>query len=122
MGSLDRPGDRELWRLAGAGDGAAFGELFDRHATAVFNHLFRRTASWSEAEDLTSAVFLLAWRRRTTVVIDRESALPWLLGVANLGRAAPPRARGGRAVRLVGPGPEGGRGPAARPTPPGQSR
>jgi len=83
MGSLDRPGDQELWRLAGAGDNAAFGELFDRHATAVYNHLFRRTASWSEAEDLTSAVFLLAWRRRATVVIDRESALPWLLGVAN---------------------------------------
>ena len=83
MGSLDRPGDQELWRLAGAGDSAAFGELFDRHATAVYNHLFRRTASWSEAEDLTSAVFLLAWRRRATVVIDRESALPWLLGVAN---------------------------------------
>ena len=80
MGSPDRPGDRELWRLAGDGDSAAFGELFDRHATAVYNHLFRRTASWSEAEDLTSAVFLQAWRRRTRVVIDRESALPWLLG------------------------------------------
>jgi DNA-directed RNA polymerase specialized sigma24 family protein len=78
------PRDPERPRaLAGDGDAAAFGELFDRHATAVYNHLFRRTANWSEAEDLTSAVFLLAWRRRSEVVIDRESALPWLLGVAN---------------------------------------
>ena len=79
----DRPGDRELWRLASGGDGAAFGQLFDRHATAVYNHLFRRTANWSEAEDLTSAVFLLAWRKRSKVVLDRESALPWLLGIAS---------------------------------------
>jgi RNA polymerase sigma factor (sigma-70 family) len=83
MESLDRSGDRELWRQAGDGDSAAFGELFDRHASAVYNHLFRRTANWSEAEDLTSAVFLQAWRSRARVVIDRESVLPWLLGVAN---------------------------------------
>ena len=79
----DRPSDRELWRLASDGDGSAFGQLFDRHATAVYNHLFRRTANWSEAEDLTSAVFLLAWRKRGKVVLDRESALPWLLGIAS---------------------------------------
>jgi DNA-directed RNA polymerase specialized sigma24 family protein len=86
MGSLHPPGaagDRELWLRASDGDAAAFGELFSRHAGAVYNHLFRRVADWSEAEDLTSAVFLQAWRRRGRVVIDRESALPWLLGVAN---------------------------------------
>ncbi len=77
------PGDRVLWLRASDGDSAAFGQLFDRHSSAVYNHLFRRVADWSEAEDLTSAVFLLAWRRRGKVVIDRESVLPWLLGVAN---------------------------------------
>jgi RNA polymerase sigma factor (sigma-70 family) len=81
--STTGPGDQELWRRASDGDAAAFGELFDRHATAVYNHLFRRTANWTEAEDLTSAVFLQAWRSRGKVAIDRESALPWLLGVAN---------------------------------------
>jgi RNA polymerase sigma-70 factor (ECF subfamily) len=74
--------DRELWRRARACEHDAFGLLFDRHANAVYNHVFRRTASWSEAEDLTSAVFLEAWRRRREVVLDRDSALPWLLGVA----------------------------------------
>jgi hypothetical protein len=65
MGSLHPPGatgDRELWLRASDGDTAAFGELFSRHASAVYNHLFRRVADWSEAEDLTSAVFLQAWR------------------------------------------------------------
>jgi RNA polymerase sigma factor (sigma-70 family) len=76
-------GDRELWTRAVDGDREAFGQIFDRHATAVYNHLFRRTADWSEAEDLTSAVFLHAWRRRSEIALDRDSALPWLLGIAN---------------------------------------
>ncbi|SEN06660.1 RNA polymerase sigma factor [Actinacidiphila rubida] len=75
--------DRELWARAVDGDREAFGRIFDRHAKTVYNHLFRRTADWSEAEDLTSAVFLHAWRRRSETVLDRDSALPWLLGIAD---------------------------------------
>ena len=80
----DGPGDAEL--LA-SGTPEAFGELFDRHARAVYNHCFRLVADWAAAEDLTSIVFLIAWRRRHTVVLDGESVRPWLLGVAtNAGR------------------------------------
>jgi RNA polymerase sigma-70 factor (ECF subfamily) len=75
--------DRELWERAAAGSSEAFGQLYDRHARAIYNFLYRRTASWSDAEDLTSAVFLHAWRRRADVVLDRESALPWLLRAAD---------------------------------------
>lgn len=75
--------DRALWRRACEGEPDAFGQLFDRHARAVYNFLFRRTMSWSDAEDLCSAVFLHAWRRRGDVVLDRDSALPWLLRVAD---------------------------------------
>ena len=74
--------DAALWRAASAGSGAAFGELFDRHARAVYTFCFRATADWAGAEDLTSIVFLEAWRRRRDVRLARESALPWLLGVA----------------------------------------
>ncbi|WP_372348321.1 RNA polymerase sigma factor [Streptomyces sp. KL116D] len=75
--------DRELWARAVDGDREAFGRIFDRHGKAVYNYLFRRTADWAEAEDLTSTVFLHAWRRRSETVLDRDSALPWLLGVAD---------------------------------------
>ncbi|WP_145763310.1 RNA polymerase sigma factor [Streptomyces brevispora] len=75
--------DRELWMRAVGGDREAFGRIFDRHGKTVYNHLFRRTADWAEAEDLTSAVFLHAWRRRSETVLDRDSALPWLLGIAD---------------------------------------
>ncbi|MBO0827287.1 MAG: sigma-70 family RNA polymerase sigma factor [Streptosporangiales bacterium] len=79
----DRRGDAELWAMVGRDDPSAFGELFERHADAVYNHCFRRTGSWSTAEDLTSAVFLDAWRRRHEVTLTTESVLPWLLAVAN---------------------------------------
>ncbi len=77
----ERPTDLELWRRAAAGQAAAFGALYD-HARPVYNHCFRRTASWAQAEDLTSAVFLEAWRRREEVRFSGDSLLPWLLGVA----------------------------------------
>lgn len=77
-------GDQELWSQAsGEYAGPAFGELFERHADRVYAHCFSRTGSWSMAEDLTSAVFLEAWRRRHQVRFSGDSALPWLLGVAN---------------------------------------
>ncbi|MET7305073.1 RNA polymerase sigma factor [Embleya sp. NPDC005575] len=74
--------DRELWERACAGEPDSFGTIFDRHSRAVYNFLARRTASWAEAEDLTSTVFLDAWRHRSAVTLDRDSALPWLLGIA----------------------------------------
>jgi RNA polymerase sigma-70 factor (ECF subfamily) len=74
--------DLAVWRSAASGDPDAFAVLFHRHARAVYNHCFRQSGSWSEAEDLTSVVFLEAWRRRATVRLERGSVRAWLLGVA----------------------------------------
>ena len=97
-------GDTALLQAAAAGHDEAFGLLFDRHAGAVYNYLFRHTADWSAAEDLTAAVFLQAWRRRNDVVFDCDSALPWLLGVARLllRNAARSRSRYQAALRRAG--------------------
>ena len=65
-------------------DTVAFGRLFSRHAQAVYTFCARRTADLALAEDLTSITFLEAWRHRDRVPsADVDSALPWLLGVAN---------------------------------------
>jgi len=95
-------GDTALWQAAAVGDHDAFGQLFERHSTAVYNYLFRRTSDWSMAEDLTAAVFLQAWRRRTDVTFDLDSARPRLLGVARLllRNATRARMRAARVVRL----------------------
>ena len=79
---MGRATDGDLWRRAVDGDPDAFGLLFERHAQGVYTYLFRRTADWALAEDLTSVVFLEAWRRRTDVRLERELLLPWLLGVS----------------------------------------
>ena len=43
----------------------------------------RRTGDLAAAEDLTSVVFLEAWRRRRSVQLTGTSLLPWLLGTAH---------------------------------------
>lgn len=73
--------DQELWGRVLEGDGEAFGELFQRHAPAVFGYCLRRTGEWAVAEDLVSVVFLETWRKRTDVV-TQGSVLPWLYSVA----------------------------------------
>jgi RNA polymerase sigma factor (sigma-70 family) len=76
------PTDAELITRADRGDADAFGILFERHAPAVLQFCFRRTAHAALAEDLTSIVFLEAWRKRGRLELFQESARPWLLGVA----------------------------------------
>jgi RNA polymerase sigma-70 factor, ECF subfamily len=95
------PTDRALWAQAAAGSTPAFGQLFDRHARAVYNHCFRLVGSWLAAEDLTQATFLLAWRKRSRVTLVNDSALPWLLAVAtNVARSE--RRAVARRLRLAG--------------------
>ncbi|WP_081915779.1 RNA polymerase sigma factor [Saccharothrix sp. NRRL B-16314] len=76
--------DAGLWHTI-AGDGpeahAAFTELFQRHAEAVWNYAYRLTASWAQADDLLSTAFLNAWRTRGRAVLTRDSARPWLFTV-----------------------------------------
>jgi RNA polymerase sigma factor (sigma-70 family) len=79
--------DGELWRLTVSGDSEAFGELYRRHGKRIYNYLFRRLGSWSEAEDLLASVFLEAYRRRNEAVIEEERIVGWLFGIAtNLAR------------------------------------
>jgi RNA polymerase sigma factor (sigma-70 family) len=72
--------DSRLWRRAQEGNAEAFGDLFDRHAPAIYRYCFRRTADHALAEDLTSITFLEAWRRQKES--NPEQVLPWLYGIA----------------------------------------
>jgi RNA polymerase sigma factor (sigma-70 family) len=75
------PSDAELWARSRAGNGDAFGTLFDRHAKLVYNYCFRRIGNWASAEDMLSLVFLEAWRRRDKE-LPSDKILPWLFGIA----------------------------------------
>ena len=65
-----------------ADDPDALATLFDRHGDRIYNHCFRATGDWAEAEDAVSTVFLEVWRHRRRVQLHDGSALPWLYGVA----------------------------------------
>ncbi|GIF78417.1 RNA polymerase sigma factor [Asanoa siamensis] len=77
-----RASDGELWARAVGGGEDAFEELFNRHSKAVYNHCFRLTASWAQAEDATQATFVTAWRKGERARLVDGSILPWLLSVA----------------------------------------
>ncbi|UKA76160.1 RNA polymerase sigma factor [Arthrobacter sp. FW306-07-I] len=82
--------DENLWSACVGGDADAFGALFNRHADAVFRYCLSRCGSWHDAEELVSITFLEAWRQRNKLKPQKDSLLPWLLGVAtnaNLNRA-----------------------------------
>lgn len=74
--------DSDLAAGVAAGDAGAFGELYARHARLVFAFCGRRSGNWSAAEDLTSVVFLEAWRTRERAFLVQGSLRAWLLGIA----------------------------------------
>jgi RNA polymerase sigma-70 factor (ECF subfamily) len=76
------PADSELWDRALSGEPSAFGQLFDRHANAVFAFCLRRTGDRASAEDLMSTTFLHAWRRRAEMEPTAGGPVPWLYGIA----------------------------------------
>jgi RNA polymerase sigma-70 factor (ECF subfamily) len=59
----------------------AFGVLFDRHGSVLLRFLARRVDP-AEAEGLLGEVFRIAFERRSTFDLERESARPWLYGIA----------------------------------------
>jgi RNA polymerase sigma-70 factor (ECF subfamily) len=58
-----------------------FGQIFDRHATAIHHYLARRVGG-SLADDLTAEAFLIAFRGRAKYDRAQADARPWLYGIA----------------------------------------
>jgi RNA polymerase sigma-70 factor (ECF subfamily) len=56
--------------------------LWDEHAQRIYRYCFRRTGDRELAEDLTSVVFLEAWRCRDKAETGGNAELPWLYGIA----------------------------------------
>lgn len=62
---------------------AAFAEVYDRHAPAVYRYAARR-AGIDAADDIMAETFLVGFERRERFDASYESALPWLLGIATI--------------------------------------
>jgi len=62
-------------------DPAAFVELYDRHAPTIHRYASRRLGV-SQADDIMSETFLVAFERRASYDVSVADARPWLLGIA----------------------------------------
>jgi RNA polymerase sigma-70 factor (ECF subfamily) len=93
--------DQATWSWLCVGDPDALTAIYERHVDAVYNFAFRRTASWSLAEDAVQATFSTLWRRARgggLPPLRLTSARPLLLKMAghecsNLLRSQRRRAR-----------------------------
>jgi RNA polymerase sigma factor (sigma-70 family) len=81
MRRADRQSDSRLLAAAAAGDSHAFERLVVRHHVAVHRYVARRIGV-VDAEDAVSETFEVALRRAHSYRPLRETALPWLLGIA----------------------------------------
>jgi RNA polymerase sigma-70 factor, ECF subfamily len=58
-----RNADLELAGKIRSGDGAAFEQLYQQHATRLYNLAYRMAGTANDAEDLLQDIFLLAYRK-----------------------------------------------------------
>jgi RNA polymerase sigma-70 factor, ECF subfamily len=75
----------EIWRLverAQAGDGEAFGQLYDRYVDTVFRFIYFRVNDRALAEDFTSETFLRALRRIGSISYQGRDIGAWFVTIA----------------------------------------
>lgn len=75
----------EIWQLvtaAQAGDGEAFGRLYDRYVETVFRYIYLRVHDRQLAEDFTSETFLRALRRIGGITYQGRDIGAWFVTIA----------------------------------------
>ena len=78
---MTRPSDSAVIARSLA-EGEVFGLIYDRHAPTLLRFLGRRIGA-EVAEGLLAETFRIAFERRKAFDSGRESALPWLYGIAS---------------------------------------
>jgi len=78
----DRTTDELLLEKAGAGDPAAFIQLYERHRAAIFRFSYRLSGSVEAAEDITHDCFLSLIKKPHNFLPDRGSLRTYLFSAA----------------------------------------
>lgn len=74
--------DSELVRLA-RDDKEAFGEIYERYLTKIYNYIYYRTGNQQDAEDLTAKVFYRAMSHIDSYVDQGVPFQAWLYRIAH---------------------------------------
>jgi len=83
MVNLIEISDKEVLVQASQGDQEAFGALYERYVSRIYNYIYYRTGNQHDAEDLTARVFYRAMRH---IVNYQDRGLPfsaWLYRIAH---------------------------------------
>ena len=75
--------DLDLLQQAQAGDAAAFGQLYQRYVTAIYNYCYQRTSSVPDAEDLTARTFQQAFKNLSGYTYTGAPFAAWLYRIAH---------------------------------------
>lgn len=73
--------DEQSLVLAAGHDPAAFGELYERYVKQIYTYLYTNLGNQPETEDLTTQVFLSAWRGLSRYN-ERGAFKSWLFRIA----------------------------------------
>lgn len=73
---------RELLKLAQAGDAEAFAQLYDECAERIYRYIYFRVTEEQTAEDLTSQVFYKAWENLDRCKLTGAPFIAWLYTIA----------------------------------------
>jgi len=76
------PDEDDLLAVRARTETASFGQLYERHALAVFRYLRARGADADQAEELTAVAFERALSRIGRFQPGRSGFRPWLLAIA----------------------------------------
>jgi RNA polymerase sigma-70 factor (ECF subfamily) len=82
LAQRDAPTDAQLVARSLAQDHEAFGQLIDRHASAIVNLAYRMVGNQAEAEDLAQEAFLAAFKALGTFRADAKFST-WLYRIAS---------------------------------------
>lgn len=82
LAQRDGPTDAQLVARSLAQDHEAFGQLIDRHASAIINLAYRMVGNQAEAEDLAQETFLAAFKALPTFRADAKFST-WLYRIAS---------------------------------------
>ena len=78
--NLESFSELDLVKQAQSGNSTAFGQLYDGHIKKIYDFIYFKTMNKDTAEDITSEVFLKAWRKISQFQGEYFSA--WLYSIA----------------------------------------